>query len=262
MFKIHDGALTINGSFLTEAHVIARFAPQRSSTASFWASELDQSNSGWTVINGTCVGRPFKFGNRGHKECFDLKMSMGYSSATFAFRNWTVKVHGMRSVPRAEDHVAGPKHRLDIGFSARGDAPSRDRPHGIIGQSYATPGLVRHGNEDKYPLAPRRRAPSRARCRITRWRASTRPSLPFRGSTPQRTNPHHVTARMPTWWWTRRRSIASRTPSSRRSAGVCPRRPVRLQRLPAPLSRHRPRHRHAPGARQPFASPEPSRSSI
>ena len=140
-----------NGSFLTEAHVIARFAPQRSSAASFWASELDQSNSGWTVINGTCIGRPFKFGNRGRKECFDLKMSMGYSSATFAFRNWTVKVHGMRSVPRAEDHIAGPKHRLDIGFSARGDAPSRDRPHGIIGQSYATPGLVRHGNEDKYP---------------------------------------------------------------------------------------------------------------
>ena len=153
VFKIHDGALTINGSFLTEAHVIARFAPQRSATASFWASELNPENFGWTVINGTCVGRPFKFGNRGHKECFDLKVSMGYSSATFAFRNWTVKVHGMRSVPRAEDHVAGPKHRLDIGFSARGDAPSRDRPHGIIGQSYATPGLVRHGNEDKYPLA-------------------------------------------------------------------------------------------------------------
>ena len=67
VFKIHDGALTINGSFLTEAHVIARFAPQRSSAASFWASELDQSNSGWTVINGTCIGRPFKFGNRGRK---------------------------------------------------------------------------------------------------------------------------------------------------------------------------------------------------
>ena len=56
VFKIHDGALTINGSFLTEAHVIARFAPQRSSTASFWASELDQSNSGWTQTVPVRVG--------------------------------------------------------------------------------------------------------------------------------------------------------------------------------------------------------------
>ena len=125
------GALTINGSFLTEAHVIARFAPQRSATASFWASELNPENFGWTVINGTCVGRPFKFGNRGHKECFDLKVSMGYSSATFAFRNWTVSVRGTLSCKGCL--LAGPAHRLDIGFAARGNAPSRDKPHGIIG---------------------------------------------------------------------------------------------------------------------------------
>ena len=83
VFRMHNGALTINGSFLTEAHVTAHFAPQRSATASFWASELNPDNFGWTVINGTCIGRPFRFGGRGHKECFDLKMSMGYSSATF-----------------------------------------------------------------------------------------------------------------------------------------------------------------------------------
>ena len=41
VFKIHNGALTVNGSFLTEAHTVARFASQRSATASFWASELD-----------------------------------------------------------------------------------------------------------------------------------------------------------------------------------------------------------------------------
>ena len=148
VFKMHGGALTINGSFLTEAHVTARLSPQKLATASFWASELDSNNFGWQTVNGTCVGRPFKFGSRGHKTCFDMKMSMDYSSATFVFQNWTMTVHGTRSCKGCL--IVGPEHRLDIGFSARGD-PSRDKPHGIIGQSYATPGRVRHGNKDIYP---------------------------------------------------------------------------------------------------------------
>ena len=154
VFKIHDGALIVNGSFLTEAHIVVRMASQRSATASFWASELNDNNFGWTVVNGTCLGRIFRFGNRGHKTCFAFKMAMAYSSATFEFGNWTVTVRGMPScdAPRddSQEHpwvgsclVAGPKHRLDVSFSARGDALTRDRPHGIIGQSYATPRRVR-----------------------------------------------------------------------------------------------------------------------
>ena len=150
-FKTHNGALTVNGSFLTEAHTVARFASQRSATASFWASELDDNNFGWQTITGTCIGRPFKFGNRGHKTCYDLKIDMAYSSATFEFGNWTVIVRGMPSCDGCL--VAGPKHRLDVSFSARGDALTRDKPHGIIGQSYATPGLERHGKKDVYPWA-------------------------------------------------------------------------------------------------------------
>ena len=151
VFKIHDGALTINGSFLTEAHVIARFAPQRSATASFWASELNPENFGWTVINGTCVGRPFKFGNRGSKRCFGFDISMAYSTARFALGNWTVKVSAMRSVPNANDLVAGPEHRLDIGFTARGAAPSRDKPHGIIGRrALRCPLSPRHRNLNSF----------------------------------------------------------------------------------------------------------------
>ena len=153
VFKLHGGALTVNGSFLTEAHVTAQLSPQKFATASFWASELDPNNFGWSVVNGTCVGRPFRFGFHGHKKCFGLEMTMDHSSATFKLGNWTVKVHGMRSVPRAEDYIAGPDHRLDIGFTARGDAPARDMPHGIIGQSYATPGLERHGKKDIYPFS-------------------------------------------------------------------------------------------------------------
>ena len=103
------------------------------------------------MVNGTCVGRPFRFGFHGHKACFDFKMSMDHSSATFELGNWTVKVHGSRSCKGCL--VAGPEHRLDIGFTARGDAPARDKPHGIVGQSYATPGLERHGKKDLYPFS-------------------------------------------------------------------------------------------------------------
>ena len=101
--------------------------------------------------NGSCGGRAYKFGRRGSKKCHELAVAMGYSSATFAFKNWTMTVHGMQSCKGCL--IAGPAHRLDIGFTARGDAPSRDMPHGIIGQSYATPGRVRNGKVDQYPFS-------------------------------------------------------------------------------------------------------------
>ena len=189
VFTIHDGALTVNGSFLVEAHVVARFANQRSAKASFWGSELSETNFGWQVINGTCVGRPFRFGRRGHKTCYGLKMAMAYSSATFELGNWTVTVHGMQSCKGCL--IAGPEHRLDLGFSARGDAPSRDRPHGIVGQSYAAPFHARHGKKDLYPWSGHYTTSAQAegaiegtasdrtghRCYIVKWAGYTETSL-------------------------------------------------------------------------------------
>ena len=58
-------------------------------------------------------------------------MSMEHSSAVFTLRDWTITVHGMGSVPRAEDWIAGPRHRLDISFSARGEAPVLGPPHTV-----------------------------------------------------------------------------------------------------------------------------------
>ena len=166
VFLAHHGVLTVNGTFITEAHITAKLSPQRLATASFWASELDPNNFGWRVVNGSCVGRAFKFGNRGKKDCFGVRMSMGWSSATFELGNWTVTVKGMPSCDEVSNHgtikaqsdvndclIKGPAHRIDVGFTARGDAPARDMPHGIIGQSFATPGTVRNGKQDVYPFA-------------------------------------------------------------------------------------------------------------
>ena len=45
-------------------------------------------------------------------------IKMAHSSATFTLGNWTVLVHGNH----VYDWVSGPKHRLDVSFSARGAA--------------------------------------------------------------------------------------------------------------------------------------------
>ena len=87
IFKIHDGALTVNGSFLTEAHVVVRVGAVgghagHKATASFWSTELNEHNWGFQVVNGSCGGRPFKFGKHGGKKCFELTMAMEHSSAS------------------------------------------------------------------------------------------------------------------------------------------------------------------------------------
>ena len=149
LFTLHDGALTVNGSFITEAHVLARGIEDRQVSASFFSKELDELNSGWQVVTGSCAGRPFKFGFHGHKDCLGVKMAMDFSSATFKVGNWTITVHGMPSCRGCL--ISGPHHRLDVSFAAHGGAPANGPPHGLIGQSFATPGVARNGAVDVYP---------------------------------------------------------------------------------------------------------------
>jgi len=141
--------LTVHGTFLTEAHVVAG-PTDNQALASFWAKELNVDNWGWRVINGTCKRRYFQIGKWGIKQCGDLRIEMAFSSATFGLGNWTVTVRGNH----VYDWISGPKHRLDVSFNARGDAPARSLPHGIIGQSFSS-SSPRHGRVDEYPEAGR-----------------------------------------------------------------------------------------------------------
>ena len=100
IFTLHNGALIINGTFLTEAHVVARVGAGHAgheALSSFWASKLNEHQWGWDVVNGSCAGRPFKFGRSGSKKCLELAISMQHSSATFALGNWTITVRGERA---------------------------------------------------------------------------------------------------------------------------------------------------------------------
>ncbi|EOD35533.1 hypothetical protein EMIHUDRAFT_201680 [Emiliania huxleyi CCMP1516] len=148
-FWLHGGKLLVHGSFLTEVHVVARSTSSTAlALASFWAEELNPENWGWNVVNGTCKRHYFKIGKWGRKQCDRLSVEMTFSTATFTLGNWTVTARGNH----VYNWISGPKHRIDVSFSARGDAPVRSLAHGIIGQSFAS-AEPRYGLRDEYPKA-------------------------------------------------------------------------------------------------------------
>ena len=88
--------------------------------ASFWASELNENNWGWRVINGSCAGHVFQLGKGGFRRCEELgievealelawhledcraylsplsREQVDMASAAFSTRNWTITVRGNR----------------------------------------------------------------------------------------------------------------------------------------------------------------------
>ena len=149
-FTLHDGRLTVHGSFLTEMHLVARVGgyKRKWANASFWASELNRDNWGWRIVSGTCGGHAFKLGRGGFRKCEELEMEVRMSSATFEVGNWTFTALGNHVYNR----LYGPHHRLDLELNAKGDAAARYSPHGIIGQSFAHR-EPRNGSVDHYPDA-------------------------------------------------------------------------------------------------------------
>lgn len=121
-FSIKRGALTVDGTFLTELHVVARVGGTKRKLflASFWASELNENNWGWRVINGSCAGHVFQLGKGGFRRCEELgievealelawhledcraylsplsREQVDMASAAFSTRNWTITVRGNR----------------------------------------------------------------------------------------------------------------------------------------------------------------------
>ena len=57
VFIAHHDVLTVNGTFLTEAHITAQLSRQKLATASFWASELDPSNFGKSSMEAASAAR-------------------------------------------------------------------------------------------------------------------------------------------------------------------------------------------------------------
>ena len=84
------------------------------------------------------------------RHCEELSIKVRYSSAVFQVRGWAITVRG----GYVWDRISGPRHRLDMSINARGNAPERALPHGLIGQSFSSSG-PRNGKRDLYPAAGR-----------------------------------------------------------------------------------------------------------
>ena len=149
-FFLHGNKLTVDGTFITEAHVVVRNrtpAHTKWANASFIAANLNDFNTGWAFVQGSCGGANFTRGLGSPKKvCGGLTVKTTFSGASFTVGNWTLTVHGNYVYGR----ISGPQHRLDLAFKARGDAPERSLPHGIIGQSFSST-APRHGKKDLYP---------------------------------------------------------------------------------------------------------------
>ena len=163
MYFLHNKWLLVNGTFITEVHVAALVAGEKSckwAYASYFASELNEYNWGWHAVKTSCGGHEYSIRKHTHRSCGGLNASVHHSTATFQvapFESsthrgtpWTVVVHG----DRVHDRVSGPHHRLDLelSYSVRNKAPPV--VHGLIGQSFAdAPGQPRVGMLDTYPDA-------------------------------------------------------------------------------------------------------------
>ena len=131
-FKL--GELVVHGSFLTEAHFVARTRVGRLFNVSFSADALNEQGYGWRAVKGSCALPrnvvPFTLGPHRRRVCDDLVAIFDYSTLRVETADWTFVVTGHPVYDRLED----PHHRLDVRVQRKTAVTAA--PHGIIGQSF------------------------------------------------------------------------------------------------------------------------------
>ncbi|EOD39303.1 hypothetical protein EMIHUDRAFT_122056 [Emiliania huxleyi CCMP1516] len=145
-FRLNKGALTVDGSFITEVHFVAETGRGEGELvhATFWANELNDYNTGMNMITGFCGKRPFFLAAGKTRSCGNLVIQVKHSSATFTTPEWQSTVRGNQ----VYDRLWGAKHRLDVSLRA------------IDGRMVA-PGQT-HGKRDIYPTEGRFRTSAMA----------------------------------------------------------------------------------------------------
>ena len=140
----------MDGSFITEVHFVARVGGRKNKPclASFWAGEVNEFNTGFNMVNGTCGGGPFFVGTGASKRCEEMLIAVRFSSAEFTIGDWVALVRANW----VYGHISGPAHRLEVSLRARGGVAARHLPHGLVGQSFAS-AAPRFGRVDEYPAS-------------------------------------------------------------------------------------------------------------
>ena len=172
-FSLHDGALVVDGSFITEAHSLSaatasmlalRYRASMSLGTRGCSGRWRKAQAGHGLLLGVGAGRlqlRLENGQRylrrwelhartvGYQGVRGVRDAGRHSSATFEIRGWSIRVEGRPVYNR----VSGPHHRLDVAFSGHDGAPARSLPHGLLGQAFSTPEHARVGKLDVYPTS-------------------------------------------------------------------------------------------------------------
>ena len=144
----HPRHKLVHGSFLTQAHVVAKTGGGRTVRASYWASKIGPLNIGW--INATIDNQQaFSLGPHTTKVVDDVSLHMDYSSLHVTTGEWELAV-----TPQAvERSVAGPVRRIDVQMTPRvAESKFSVPPHGVIGQSWDGDNKAVFGKEDEFPV--------------------------------------------------------------------------------------------------------------
>ena len=157
-FELHPANLSepqgwrhkhVHGSFLTQAHVVARTDKGTAVRVSFYADKIGERNIAWA--NGTIDSQPaFKLGPKMKKAVDNVTLYTDYSSLHVLNPEYELII--TPNLFRLERNVVGLHHRLDIQAKLRVD--ERDLsvpPHGIIGQAWDGDGLAIDGETDAFP---------------------------------------------------------------------------------------------------------------
>jgi hypothetical protein len=162
----HSRHKDVHGSFLTQAHIVARTSTGKIVRASFFAAAIENTyfpnglptNKGYT--NGTVDSGPaFELYGSGagfkHEEVKvvdGVQLKQGYSSLNVLTPEFEIVIS---PVPfRLERNVVGMHHRLDVTIKPRvAESAFAVPPHGIIGQGWDGDNKAIDGEQDAFPGA-------------------------------------------------------------------------------------------------------------
>lgn len=138
----------VNGTLITEAHVLARASPGRAGgrelRVSARAARLGANNFGWDFARISCGGRRWSPRVGDELACGGARVVRRYASLLVTTPEWNVTLVG-RPV---HGHVAGAARRIDLGLGLlRPSGPL----HGLVGQSFDGSRCPRRGRMERYP---------------------------------------------------------------------------------------------------------------
>jgi hypothetical protein len=167
-FELHDADhphhKNVHGSFLTQAHIVARTNLGKTVHASYYAEVIGATNIAF--VNGTVEDAPgpkarlpgdFKLGPKANMAVDDVSMTTDYSSLHLLTPEFQIVVTPINlrqeEWGRAlERNVNGVHHRLDVQIKLRVPEDLLTvAPHGIIGQGWDGDGKAINGETDNFP---------------------------------------------------------------------------------------------------------------